>query len=122
MKRMVFIVVLMSFVASGALTGLIVLDIIPNPFADSERDMAESGGEEGGEAGGGGTPSFVPPERALILMPLEDIVIPVIIDARVIKRVYITARMEIPRGNRSAVENGLSRMESALNENLMVYF
>lgn len=116
MKRVIIIVVIMLLVAGGGIAGLMVLDIVPNPFAESEEEMAEGEGEDGGE------PAFVPPERAPILYPLEDLVIPVIIDGRVIKRVYITARMEIVPGNRPAVENGLSRVESALNENLLVYF
>ena len=117
MKRMLFIIFIMIFVAGGAVAGLMVFEIIPNPFAEDEAEIAE-----GSEAEGGGKPAFVPPDRAPILYPLEDLVIPVIVDARVIKRVYITARMQIVFGNRSAVEKGLSRMENALNENLIVYF
>lgn len=87
MKRVIIIVLVMLFVAGGGIAGLMVLDIVQNPVAE-EEDMAE-----GGE-GVGGKPAFVPPERASQLYPLEDLVIPIIIDGRVIKRVYITARMK----------------------------
>ncbi len=123
MKRLLFIVFIMIFIAGGGIAGLMVLDIIPNPFAAPEDEMAGEGTEEEAAGSGeGGSGGFVPPERAPILYVLEDLIIPVILDARVVKRVYITARMEIVPGNRSDVDNGLSRMESALNENLMVYF
>ena len=122
MKRLLFIVFIMIFIAGGGIAGLMVLEIIPNPFAPAEEEMAEdeAEGQDQSEAGADG--GFVPPERAPILFPLEDLIIPVIIDANIVKRVYITARMEIVQDNRGAVEYGLSRMESALNENLIVYF
>lgn len=120
MKRLLFIVFVMIFVAGGGIAGLMVLEIIPNPFAPEESEMADDEGGNG--AGGQAEQGFTPPDRAPILYPLEDLIIPVILDAQVIKRVYITARLEIVPGNRAAVENGLSRMESALNENLIVYF
>jgi flagellar basal body-associated protein FliL len=118
MKRVFVIVTIMLLVAGSAIAGLMVLDIVPNPFAATE-EMAEDGEGENGEEGDSG---FVPPERAPILYPLEDLVIPVILDARIAKRIYITARLEIAPGNRAAVENGMPRMESALNERLIVYF
>ncbi len=122
MKRILFIVFIMVFVAGGGIAGLMVLEIIPNPFATPEAEMAEDEADASGPGGAGGDQGFVPPERAPILYSLEDLIIPVILDANVIKRVYITARLEIAPGNRAAVDNGLSRMESALNENLIVYF
>lgn len=119
MKRIIVIVLVLTLVLGSGFAGLIVLDVVPNPLADPEAEMAEG---EGMEGGADRKPAFVPPERAPMLYPLEDIVVPVIIDARVIKRVYITARMEIAQGNRPAVENGLPRMESRLTERLVVYF
>lgn len=110
----------MLLVVGGGIAGLMFMDIVPNPFAPPEEQMA--GGETGDDAKNGGKPPFVPPERASILYPLEDLVIPVIIDGRVIKRVYITGRIEIAPGNRPAVENGIPRLESALNQRLVVYF
>ena len=122
MKRLFFIVFIMIFIAGGGIAGLMVLEIIPNPFAAPEEEMAEEDSNGEGSGNEGGSSGFTPPERQPILFTLEDLIIPVILDARVVKRVYITARMEIVPGNRSAVDNGLSRMESALNENLIVYF
>jgi|TARA_B110000438_G_scaffold232839_1_gene228680 hypothetical protein len=51
MKRVIIIVLVMLFVAGGGIAGLMVLDIVQNPFAE-EEDMAE-----GGE-GAGGKPVF----------------------------------------------------------------
>lgn len=116
MKRVIIIVVVMLLVVGGGIAGMMFMDIVPNPFAPSEEEISD------GEAGDGGPPAFVPPERAPILYPLEDMAVPVIVDGRVIKRIYITARIEIVPGNRPAVENGLPRMESALNQRLIVYF
>ncbi|MEQ9446060.1 MAG: hypothetical protein RJS98_10875 [Rhodospirillaceae bacterium] len=118
MKRVIVIVTIMLLVAGSAISGLMVLDIVPNPFAEAE-EMAEGEVDDKESQGNSG---FIPPERAPILYPLEDLVIPVILDARIAKRIYITARIEIAQGNRAAVENGMPRMESALNERLIVYF
>lgn len=118
MKRLILIILIMLLVVGGGIAGLMMMDIVPNPFAPPEAEMTE----DGDGAGEGGKPAFVPPERAPMLYPLEDLVIPVIIDGRVIKRVYITGRIEIVQGNRPAVENGIPRLESALNQRLVVYF
>ena len=91
-----------------------------NPLADPAEETAEDEGNAGGMAAG--KSGFTPPERAPMLYPLEDIVIPVIVDARVIKRIYVTARMAIAQGQRTPVEYGLPRMESAVNDRLVVYF
>lgn len=120
MKRLIVIVLVMLVVVGGGIGGLMFMDIVPNPFAPAEDEMAEGGSGDG--SGEGGKPAFVPPERAAMLYPLEDLVIPVIIDGRVIKRVYITGRIEIAQGNRPAVENGIPRLESELNQRLIVYF
>ena len=123
MKRLLIIVVVLVLVVGSGLAGLMVIGVIPNPLADPAAEMAEEANSSGGSGGmNGGKPAFAPPERAPMLYPLEDIVIPVIIDARIIKRIYITARMEIAQGQRTPVENGLPRMESALTERLVVYF
>lgn len=120
MKRVIIIVFVLALVVGSGLAGLMVIGVIPNPLADPAAEMAEEAGGAGGMSGG--KPAYTPPERAPMLYPLEDIVIPVIIDARVIKRIYITGRMQIAQGQRTPVENGLPRMESALNERLVVYF
>ena len=123
MKRMLMIIVVLVLVVGSGVAGLVVIDVIPNPLADPAAEMAEEADSARGSGGmNGGKPTFAPPERAPVLYPLEDIVIPVIIDARVIKRIYIAARMEIAKGQRTPVENGLPRMESALTERLVVYF
>ncbi len=119
MKRVIIIIVVLTLVLGSGFAGLVVMDVVPNPLGDPEAEMADGDGM-GNEPRG--KPAFVPPERAPMLYPLEDLVIPVILDARVIKRIYITARMEIAQGNRPAVENGLPRMESRLTERLVVYF
>ncbi len=123
MKRMLIIVMVLVLVVGSGLAGLMVIGVIPNPMADPADEMAgDAGGPDGAGGMSGSKSNFTPPERAPMLYPLEDIVIPVIIDARVIKRVYITGRMQIAQGQRTPVENGLPRMESALTERLVVYF
>ena len=55
MKRVIIIVLVMLFVAGYGIAGLMVLDTVPNPFAE-EKNMAEGGERAGGQ------PAFVPPE------------------------------------------------------------
>ena len=68
MKRVIVIVTIMLLVAGSAISGLMVLDIVPNPFAEAE-EMAEGEVDDKESQGNSG---FIPPERAPILYPLED--------------------------------------------------
>lgn len=114
MKRLFLIVVVMLVIAGGGIFGLIYFEIIPNPFAESESEEAASGPQTA-------APGFVPPERAPIILPLEDIIVPVILDGRVVKRVYITARVQLVPGNMALVQNGMPRFENAINQRLLPY-
>jgi len=88
MKRLFVIVLVMLLIGGGGVFGLIYLEMIPNPF--------EGGGEEEEEAlPATQAPGFTPPMEAPVLVPLEDLVVPVILDGRVAKRIYITARVHI---------------------------
>ena len=114
MKRLFVIVFIMLSIAGGGIFGLIYFEMIPNPFAQDD-------GEEEPAAPPTAAPDFVPPARAPVIIPLEDIIVPVILDGRVTKRVYITARIQIVQGNFALVQNGMPRFENAINQRLLVY-
>jgi len=115
--RRLFIIIITLLLAGGAIAGLMLLEIIPNPFAGTEEEMANGEG-----AGASGSSGFVPPEEEAVLLILEDLIIPVIINGRVIKRIYITARLAVDPLNERTVQNGLYRLENELNEKLIAYF
>lgn len=103
----------MLLIGGGGVFGLMYLEMIPNPFEGEEEEEALPATQ---------APGFTPPMEAPILLPLEDLVVPVILDGRVAKRIYITARLTIARGSAGAVQNGMPRFESAINQRLIVYF
>jgi len=115
--RRLFIIMITLLIAGGAITGLIVLEIIPNPFAGTDEEIVNTEG-----AGAAGNSGFIPPEEEAVLLILEDLIIPVIINGRVIKRIYITARLAVDPANERTVQNGLYRLENELNEKLVAYF
>jgi flagellar basal body-associated protein FliL len=115
MKRVFVIVFVMLIVAGAGVFALIYFKLIPNPFE------AGAGANQEEALPATQAPGFTPPMAAPIMLPLEDIIVPVIIDGRVVKRVYITARIQITRGSMTVIQNGMPRLENAINQRLIVY-
>ena len=114
MKRVFLIVIIMLVIAGGGIFGLIYFEMIPNPFAETDSEEEVAGPPTA-------APGFEPPGRAPVIIPLEDIIVPVILDGRVTKRVYITARIHIVQGNFALIQNGMPRFENAINQRLLSY-
>ncbi len=115
MKRVFLIVFVMLIVAGAGVFALIHFELIPNPF---ESGSAE---EEADALPATQAPGFTPPVEAPLMIALEDIIVPVILDGRVVKRVYITSRIHIQRGTINLIQNGMPRFENAVNQRLIVY-
>lgn len=122
MKRAIVIIIIMLLVAGGGAGGLIMFGIVPNPFNPKlpERPLtaAEKAAAELEERN-----QFVPPAAAFPLVRISDMVIPVIINGRSERRVFLIARlMATAAPDEAYVEAHMARFQSALIKDLVPYF
>jgi flagellar basal body-associated protein FliL len=89
MKRIIVIVLILILVAGGGAGALIMLGIVPNPFATPQKEMSAS--EKAAAAAD--KKKFQPPLSAYKFVKPDDLIIPVIINGQVKKRVYVTVRL-----------------------------
>ncbi len=89
MKRVIVIMMVLLLVAGGGAGGLIMLGIVPNPFNPKTVEMsaAEHAAAEAAKD------KFQPPTAAYALVKVPDMTIPVIMNGRVERRVFITCRV-----------------------------
>jgi len=90
MKRVIVILFVMLLVAGGGAGGLIMLGIVPNPF-NPKVAVNLSAAEKAAAAAGKN--KFQPPVAAFTLIKVPDLIIPVIENGRVQRRVFITVRI-----------------------------
>ena len=121
MKRMIVIILVLLLVAGGGAGGLIMLGIVPNPFNPKlpEKPMtaAEKAAADLKEKN-----KFKAPESAYKLVKMDDMVIPVIIDGRVQKKVIIVARVLAINGDdEKFVQAGLKRLGDRVLSDLVPF-
>ena len=89
MKRVIVIIMVLLLVAGGGAGGLIMLGIVPNPFNPKgvELSAAEQAAAEASKH------KFQAPTAAFALVKVPDMIIPVIMNGRVERRVFITCRL-----------------------------
>ncbi len=111
MKRIIVILLILILVAGGGAGALIMLGIVKNPFAPPQVEM--SAAEKAASAAD--KKRFQPPPTNYTLIKFShDLIIPVLIDGQVKKRVYLTGRiMAATPGAKAAIEAGMNRF---LNE------
>ncbi len=122
MKRAIVIILVILLVAGGGAGGLMMMGIIPNPFnptaqsgpmSDAEKAAAELAAKK----------KFQPPTAQLDLVKLDDMIIPVILDGQVNRRVFIIARLRVNApANVTAVEAKLRPFQSAVLSDLIPFF
>jgi hypothetical protein len=122
MKRMIVIILVMILVAGGGAGGLIMLGIVPNPFNPKvpERPLtaAEKAAAELEKKN-----KFVPPLAAFVLVKMDDMVIPVIIDGKAERRVLLIARiMATGTEDKKFVEASLTKFQDEMINDLVPYF
>jgi hypothetical protein len=98
-----------------------MLGVIPNPFnpapvgpamTEAERAAAELTAKK-----------FQPPDAQLDLVKLDDMIIPVIIDGQVTRRVFVIARLRVDRpANVTAVEEKLRLFQDQVLRDLVPFF
>src|SRR5690349_21504825 len=110
MKRLIVIILVIILVAGGGAGGLMMMGIIPNPFNPAPVGPVLTGAEKA--AAELSAKKFQPPPAALDLVKLDDMIIPVIIDGRVNRRVFIIARLVVNApANQTPVEARLKKYQ-----------
>jgi hypothetical protein len=121
MKRAIVIILIMILVAGGGAGGLIMLGIVPNPFnpkIEVSMTAAERAAAELEERN-----KFKPPRAAYVLVKMDDMVVPVIIDGQVQRRVLLIARlMASAASDKDIVAANMNRFQDAVLNDLVPYF
>lgn len=120
MKRIIVILLILILVAGGGAGALIMLGIVKNPFAPPQAEMsaAEKAAAEADKK------KFQPPLTNYTLIKFtHDLIIPVLIDGEVKKRVYLTGRiMAATPGAKAAIEGGMNRFLNEVIGDLVPFF
>ncbi|MGE4064834.1 MAG: hypothetical protein AB7E79_15835 [Rhodospirillaceae bacterium] len=121
MKRIIVIILVIILLAGGGAGGLMMMGIIPNPFNPSAVGPVLTGAEKA--AAELAAKKFQPPAAALDLVKLDDMIIPVIIDGQMKRRVFIIARLRVnDPANQTQVENTLRQYQDAVLRDLVPFF
>ena len=119
MKRFIVILLVLVLVGGGGAGGLIMMGVVPNPFNPDAAALFENMEE----ADAGGTRDFEPPSSALQLVRVNDMIVPVIIEGRLVRRVMMNARLVVSSaGEKSLVEDTLPIFQDRLVKELVPYF
>ncbi len=92
MKRIIVILLVVILVAGGVVGGLIMFGIIPNPINPMVLDPAAAAADKAAMALAAKT-KFDPPLVEFPLIKVADLVMPVIINGQVQRRVLVIARI-----------------------------
>lgn len=125
MKRVIVIILVILLIAGGGAGGLMMMGLIPNPFNPTPQGAGTAGMSEAEKAAAELTAQkkFQPPAAQLDLIKLEDMIIPVIIEGQVTRRVFITARLRVDApANVSVVEARLRPYQDAVLREFIPYF
>jgi flagellar basal body-associated protein FliL len=121
MKRIIVIILVIILVAGGGAGGLMMMGVIPNPLNPTPQGPALTGAEKA--AAELAAKKFQPPVAALDLVKLDDMIIPVIIDGQVNRRVFIIARLVVNQAaNVTAVEEKLRVYQDQVLRDLVPFF
>ncbi|MGE3477448.1 MAG: hypothetical protein AB7H70_16725 [Rhodospirillaceae bacterium] len=122
MKRVIVIILVILLVAGGGAGGLMMMGIIPNPFNPTPQSGPMSGADKAA-AELAAKNKFQPPSAGLDLVKLDDMIVPVILDGQVDRRVFIIARLKVNApGNVTTVESKLRPFQSAVLSDLIPFF
>lgn len=122
MKRAIVIILIMILVAGGAGGGLIMLGIVPNPFNPKVAEAPMTAAEKAAAELAAKT-KFKPPLAGLVLVKMDDMVIPVIINGQVQRRVLMIARLVGTAGpDEALIKADMNRFQDAVLRDLVPYF
>ena len=119
MKRA--IVIILILVAGGAGGGLIMMGIVPNPFTPKAAEVPMTAAEKAA-ADLALKNKFKPPLAAYVLLKMDDMVIPVIINGQVQRRVLLIARVKATAApDEAIIKADMNRLQDAALRDLVPY-
>lgn len=119
MKRFIVILLVLILVGGGGAGGLIMMGVVPNPFNPESSGLFSGSGDGADEMAS----DFVPPRAALQLVKVNDMVVPVIMNGRLVRRVSLTVRLVVnDASNKTLVEDNLPLFQNRLVKELIPYF
>lgn len=119
MKRFIVILLVLILVGGGGAGGLIMMGIVPNPFNPEGSGFFSAADDEAV----GTEKKFRPPSAALQLVKVNDMIVPVIINGRLVRRISITVRLVVREAsNKTLVEDNLPHYQDILVQELIPYF
>jgi flagellar basal body-associated protein FliL len=119
-KRLIVIVLILLVVAGGGAGGLVMLGVVRNPFQQATTSAAEKAAAEADAKAK--ESAFNAPLEALPMVRMADMIVPVIVDGGVQRRIYVNLRLVTRPDARDRVLAGLSKYENALLHDLVPYF
>lgn len=120
MKRLIVIILVILLVAGGGAGGLMMMGIIPNPFNPTQHGPLTDAEKAAQELQ---SKKFQGPTAAFNLIKLDDMIIPVIIEGHVTRRVFIIARLMVDQpANESTVEGRVRVYQDAVMRDLVPFF
>jgi len=119
MKRIIVIIVMLILLGGGGAGALIMMGIIPNPFNPMAKMSASEKAAAMAEAS---KKVYVPPDSVMTFVDLRDMIIPVVINEKVERKVYLSVRLRVVKAEKDAVENEIVRYESAVLDTFIPYF
>ena len=119
MKKLIIIIVVILVVAGGGAGGLVMLGIVRNPFM--KPPPMDAVAAAAAEADAKAT-AYKGPTEALTLVKPPDMVIPVIANGTVTKRIYINMRLDVKTADKARVQAELARFESNVLQEMVPYF
>ncbi len=118
MKRLIIVILVLLVVALGGAGGLVMLGVVRNPFQKHPAEAATA--QPAAETGADG---FKAPSSQLQMVKVPDIIVPVIMDGEVTRRVTISMRMVAPDTvKRPLLIAGLPKFQNTMLEDLISYF
>lgn len=117
MKRFVIILVVLLVVAGGGAAGLVMLGIVRNPFLKPGADAVATAAAEADKAN-----AFKGPTEALTLVKMSDLIVPVIVNGQVSRRIFINLRIQSRPADKARVQNELPRFQNEVIKDLVPYF
>ncbi len=121
MKRFIVIMLVILLIAGGGAGGLMMMGVIPNPFNPTAQGGPLTDAEKAAQELE--AKKFQGPTAAFNLIKLDDMIIPVIIDGRVTRRVFVIARLMVDQpSNESTVEGKVRLYQDAVMSDLVPFF
>jgi hypothetical protein len=122
MKRAIVIILVILLLAGGGAGGLMMMGLIPNPFNPAPHGAALTEAEKAA-AELTAKKKFQPPTTGFDLVKLDDMIVPVIMEGQVTRRVFIIARLRVDKPvNVTGVEAKLRLYQDAVLRDFIPFF